>query len=70
MEKGSTISTIIIIALLIVIIFLLIVIGSEIIDGFSGPVEGEATTINLENEVLEHETNEAIYNNSLINEKE
>lgn len=70
MEKGSTISTIIIIALLIVIIFLLIVIGSEIIGGFSGPAEESSTTINLKNEVLENEINEAIYNNSLINEEE
>ena len=66
MKKGSTISSIIIVALMIVIIFLLIKIGAEIIDGFSEPAEG--STINLENEVREHEINEAIYNNSLINE--
>ncbi len=69
MKKGSTISTIIILALLIVIIFLLIIIGSEIIGGFSKPTES-STTINLENEVLEHETNEAIYSNSLISKGE
>ncbi len=66
MKKGSIISSIIIGALMIVIIFLLIIIGTEIIGGFSGPAEG--STVNLENEVREHEINEAIYNNSLINE--